>query len=395
MAVCLHEDRQLLRDFIKWAGVRSHPKINELIVTEQSLPGELIETGEDEANERKGLPDIIVHDDESWCLLVESKIQAGLTQDQLIRHQQTVSKRGFGHVYVLAMTKQGAKIHPNTINRTWCGLYEWLGKNNQHSPWAERLRDYLRVAEVRMARDEYLTEGTLTMFDGFPFSTNPYTYGEAKRLLKLAMTELRKNNSLKRIGMDPEAPGRGKITGKSGTGIWDFLSLKGRPRDGAFTNYPHLTLGVREQGLWVSVTIPNGVVSKVSSRLAKLELAKLLNLHRDILRKSRPLLKHGARVDAYALQRHYRSQSAPATTDAVLRFNLETSLASSGNRVKQQTQWASTLLEVLKNKQSNIQIGYEVHIPWEVKGLDTRESLNLIAEAWCALEPLLRLLCSK
>jgi len=38
-----------------------------------------------------------------------------------------------------------------------------------------------------LAREEYLTEGTLTMFDGFQFTDeNPYTYGEGKRLLKLA-----------------------------------------------------------------------------------------------------------------------------------------------------------------------------------------------------------------
>ena len=39
------------------------------------------------------------------------------------------------------------------------------------------------------------------MFDGFQFSDdNPYTYGEAKRLLKLALTELRKNKSLQQSG---------------------------------------------------------------------------------------------------------------------------------------------------------------------------------------------------
>ncbi len=78
------------------------------------------------------------------------------------------------------------------------------GKNGTRSEWAERLRSYLRAAEVRLARENYLMEGTLTMFDGFRFSADsPYTYGEAKRLLNLVMAELRKDKSLQRLGMDP------------------------------------------------------------------------------------------------------------------------------------------------------------------------------------------------
>src|SRR5205823_3703591 len=126
-----------------------------------------------------------------------------------------------------------------------------------NTEWTDRLRAYLRVAEVRLAREGYLTEGTLTMFDGFPFSPeNPYTYGEGKRLLKLAMAELRKDSSLKALGMDPLAPGRGAIKGRTGSSVWDFLSLRDRPDGSAFTKYPHLTLAVRADYLEVAITIP-------------------------------------------------------------------------------------------------------------------------------------------
>ena len=39
------------------------------------------------------------------------------------------------------------------------------------------------------------------------------------------MTELRKDKSLQRLGMDPIAPGRSAITGRGGKVVWDFLSL--------------------------------------------------------------------------------------------------------------------------------------------------------------------------
>jgi hypothetical protein len=116
-----------------------------------------------------------------------------------------------------------------------------LGANNSKREWVKRLRSYLRDAEVRLANTPYqgttpyLTEGTLTMFDGFRFSPkNPYTYGEGKRLLKLAMAELRKDRSLKALGTDPQAPGRAAITGRSGDSVWDYLSLSDRPKRGAF-----------------------------------------------------------------------------------------------------------------------------------------------------------------
>jgi hypothetical protein len=40
-------------------------------------------------------------------------------------------------------------------------------------------------------------------------------------------------------------------------------------------------------------------------------------------------------------------------------------------------------------QRSNIQFGYIVYLPWGTKGIDSRESLRLIAESWEALKPLL------
>jgi hypothetical protein len=394
LAVCLHEDRTLLRRFVAWIGVKPPAHAAELQIVEQSLPGDPPES-EEEA-ERKGLPDIVIHDGSAWCLLIESKVQAGLTEDQLGRHERTLRRRGFEQVRRVVLTKVPV-ITPRTIGLTWPALYQWLGNNGALSTWGDRLRSYLRAAEVRLAREEYLTEGTLTMFDGFQFSAeNPYTYGEGKRLLKLAMAELRKDRSLRALRMDPTAPGRGAITGRGGNAVWDFLALKDRPKRGLFTSYPHLTLAVHHDYLEVAVTIPNGVIPAVRRRIAALGAEGLTALNREILRRARPIIARGGWVRAYALQRHYPSQRSPGITDARMDFNLATSQTrTSGGPVKHRPEWVTLFAELLRRKRANVQFGYIVELPWGTKGLDTRDSLRLIADGWLAMKPLLDTLRGK
>jgi hypothetical protein len=59
---------------LTWIGVQPRVSAADLLITEQGLPGDPPEV-EEEA-ERKGLPDIVIHDGDTWCLLIESKIQA-------------------------------------------------------------------------------------------------------------------------------------------------------------------------------------------------------------------------------------------------------------------------------------------------------------------------------
>lgn len=388
LAVCLDEDRALLQRFLALVGVRSSTRAKDLVIVEQSLPGDPPES--EVESERKGLPDIVVHDDDSWCLLIESKVEASLTEDQLRRHERTLRRRGFETVHRVALTKSGVRAPKGTIAVTWSGLYEWLGMAGQRGEWPDRLRAYLRAAEVRLVQEEYLTEGTLTMFDGFPFSDdNPYTYGEAKRLLKLALQELKHDRTLRALGMDPKAPGRKAIRGRTGRAVWNFLQLKDRPEDGAHTAYPHLTLAVHADHLEVSLTIPHRVIRPVKKRLGDLGAEKLGSINATILRRARRLISRGAWVKAYAIQRHYLSQSSQAITDAELVFRLETSQPRNHGRVKRQPEWVQLFAALPRQKRSNIQFQYRVHLPWGTKGLDTRDSLRLIVESWTALKPLL------
>ena len=322
-------------------------------------------------------------------MLIESKVQAALTNDQLTRHERTLRRRGFRDIQRVVLTKVGARA-PRAIALTWSGLYQWLATGDARSEWAERLRSYLRAAEVRLARERYLTEGTLTMFDGFQFSEdNPYTYGEGKRLLKLAMAELRKDRTLKTLGMDPRASGRSAITGRGENAVWDFLSLRDRPKRGAFTGYPHLTLAIKPDHLEAAITIPNGVTRIVRRRLSDLGAEGLAELNAEIVKRARRIVSRGGWVDAYAVQRHYRSQRAPAVTDARVFFKLETSQTRGAGPIKHRPEWARLFADLLLRKRANIQFGYVANLPWGMKGLGSRDSVHLIVESWSAMTPLL------
>lgn len=392
LAVCLNEDRGLLKNFLRWLGDPPPGPARSLFIKEQSLPGDPPES--DIEAERKGLPDIVIHDGLSWSLVIESKVQATLTADQLYRHERTLRRRGFTAIHLLALTK-GTVSSRATFAKTWAEVYRWLGRAPQRGEWAERLRVYLRAAEVRLAREGYLDEGTLTMFDGFPFSdNNPYTYGEAKRLLRLALKELRHDRRLRQLGIDARADGRPAITGRSASVVWDFLPLAKRPR-GAFTQYPHLTLAIHSDHLEVSLTIPDAVGSDIRRRLRSLGPERLVAINAEILRNAKPLLKRGAQIRAYALQRHYTSQRSPAISDAMISFRLETSQEKQIDGVKRQPEWMMAFAELARRKRSNIQFQYRVEFRWgETPGLDSRDALKLIADSWIALNPLLRALAS-
>jgi hypothetical protein len=396
LAVCLDEDRTLLRDFLKRVRLQSPKNARKLLIVEQSLPNDPPRVDSEEEAEKPGLPDIVIHDDEAWCLLIESKVRASLTEDQLRRHNRTLHRRGFEQIRSLALTKANVRVPKGTIPFKWSELYEWLGANGGKREWAKRLRSYLRDAEVRLANTlylgntPYLTEGTLTMFDGFRFSSkNRYTYGEGKRLLKLAMTELRKDRSLKALGMDPKARGRGAITGRSGDFVWDYLSLLDRPKRGTFTSYPHLTLGIHDDHLEVAITIPNSVARQIRKRFLNLGAEGLIKLNSAVLSRARKILAQGGQVQAYAVQRHYPSQRSSGVVDARMHFRLEIAERTPRGGVRRQPEWVEFFAEILRRKRSNIQFGYVINLPWGIKGINSRKSLRLIAESWGALKPLL------
>lgn len=228
----LHEDPRLLKRFIRWATGESAPA-GDLQLIEQSLPGEE-EIEELTEQQRRGLPDGWIFNEEGWALLIESKIECRLGTVQIRAHRHTAQRRGFPQPKILALVTDTPKraIDPELKIRLWTELYIWLKSEARNSEWARKLHEYMDVLEARLVKEEYLKSGTLTVFTGLPFCTeSPYNYPEAKRFLRLAMDELRLRGDLhKTFGIDRNASGRGAITGKIRAVSGITFAWLGRPK---------------------------------------------------------------------------------------------------------------------------------------------------------------------
>jgi len=393
----LAADPALLRRFVRWVTGEQAPSAR-LEVLEQRLPGEEEPRDEEEA-ERRGLPDAWIHDGNSWALVIESKIESPLKRDQLERHRRVAERRGFIDVYLLALVTELPRhsvLNDVTI-RKWTHLYSWLLQEGQ-SEWARRLVAYMEVLETKLVAEDYLREGTLTVFAGIPFGKdNPYNYHEAKRLLRLAMDELRKRSDLRReLGLDPEGKGRPAITGQEGTSVWDFLRLVDSRDAEKFTEFPHLTLSIQHEQLLAMVTVPHGIRREFRKNLLTGGWKGFCELFEKLLDNFSESLGgiEGAAPWVEMLQRKYPSQKAEPIIAARLQFDLRTGFEERTRwrpPVKRQPQWLEAAYEALSKKNSNLQLGVGAIFRYEwCPAVHTPEVLNLVAKVWLACRPLIR-----
>ena len=395
LGTLLHEEQKALRSFLKMAGAKP-PKGKRLIVLEQSLPGSDIDSTE---NERLGLPDLWIHDlEETWCLLVECKGEGKVTFDQLRRHKRTAERRDFKQIDLLALTIQEStrKLPQGTQRLLWSEVYAWAkGMTSATSVahgWAERFTQYLEIAERKMADDSYLRNGTLTTFTGIPFGDDmPYSYGEAKRVLRLMTERLRKRADLKRFGMDPKVPGRAAITGRKGEQVWDYLTLRSAAAEKPFTSSPHLTVAMNRTLVGAGVTVPNGVSPAMRKRLTAEGVESFMELLAECaenLCRALPVADGLAVPFLYLEQRHFKSQRSKGTNDGRLQLDLRTVIAGKQEGVKCQPQWAEAVFALLVAKRSNMQLGVGANFAYG-RATQSVEVLDLIAGAWIGVKPLL------
>jgi hypothetical protein len=396
LATALSEDRRLLRSFLRTFAPNYSPPRTGLLVEEQKLPGEPA-LSEDEV-ERRGLPDAWIHDGENWALLIESKITAAVRTDQLRRHLRTAARRGFQHVrlVLITATPYGGRLPPRAAVLHWQDIYSWLTRESPASPWAQRVAAFLEIEEVRMAEREGSFDGSMTRFTGFPFGPDrPYEYGEAKRVLGLAMLELRKRRDLKRqLDMDPDGEGRPAITGRGAPGVWDFLSIRKARKARPFTAYPHLTLALETDRAFAHVTLPNGMSPPLRKQLRSLSFNDFAAILANIERRLRPVARaaKGAAPWFVGVQRRYATQNAIPIIDARLEFDLRTLDPKSirgRDRVKSQPALAQAAYEALQNRGPNYQMAVGLIMPYRTcRASRQPKVLDLVARTWIGCKPI-------
>ncbi len=393
LASSLSEDPRLLRSFLRDIAGLAIPRTEGIMILEQSLPGE--EVLSETESERRGLPDAWIYTKSGIALLIESKVSASVSRDQLDRHLGMAKRRGFKDARLLVLSvKENLKDLPSgAIGNTWCDIYEWL-KNQEKSEWAERLATYLEIAEAKLSEVEYLKEGTLTRFSGIPFNDeHAYSYLEAKRLLGLLMGELKtKPSIIKRLGADPALPSRGAIK-KDLHRVWDYIRLQESKKYDNHTRYPHLTAAICQSEALALVTLPHGVEKDIRKRVFGAGEKAFTKLILDVAVEMRTVLKLDSGVKPYAkvIQRHYPTQSSPPIEDGILKYDLRTILPRKGRTPeKYQPEWLPATYEIMTNKKANIQFEIGVEIPYRhSKFISTRESIRLFEACFLAFKPFL------
>jgi hypothetical protein len=196
----INEDRKLLGLFLREVvKVKAPVNPRKLSVLEQRLPGQAEPPEEElEQSDKRGIPDGWIFDEEGgWCLFIESKVLSKVSAGQIRRHRRRAELLGFQSITAVAIAPRLPFLPADTVPLEWRTVYAWLRRHGADSSWAGLAADYLEVAEAKLIDSGQPLEGALTTFTGFPFGRDhPYTYLEAKRLLRLALDELRTRRDL-------------------------------------------------------------------------------------------------------------------------------------------------------------------------------------------------------
>ena len=394
LMTALNEDRKLLASFLKDIARKVPPTKSSLLeISEQSYPGEVGSGGIDE-NENEGhrIPDAWITAGEDWCLIIENKVTSPPDAAQLRGHLATARRLGFDAPKGLLLTiKQLHEKLPDEFQVVeWSSVYKWLQGETPRSEWAGRVGDFLEVMEARMIENERLESGTLTAFSGFRFGeVGAFHYLEGKRVLRLAMDELRKRADLPSIiGVDPKLPGKKAIKGRKDDVVWDFLAFARDIKDANFTAHPHLTLGVGSDSVSAMVTLPNNAGSARRSLMAQGEQG-FRDMVSKILENMCPLLSNcpGMEPRLRVWQRHWLNRSAPPLLDAAIDVDLRTH-TTKVTGPKFQPEWIDSVFTALKNKKSNLELQIGAQFPYRTcEAIQRPDALDYVAAAWIACKP--------
>ncbi len=389
----LTNDKGLVLPFLRWLKGKNIPPLKNIHIGQQQPPGQEAKVEKEGAG---SIPDACFFDDNGWALVVESKVQAGISEinDQLQKHRRTSARYGYENArVVLIAVDRPLKPLPDGMHYVqWKEVYQWFVKRSKMSDWAKRLVEYMQVFEANMIDHDYNIRGTLTMFSGFHFDEeHPYTYHEGKRLIRLMGQEFRKNKRLVReLGLDPKGKGRPAITRGEGGAVWDFITLK-KAKGTTSTAYPHATIGIKPGGASVAITVPNGLKGGIRNRLKNIDVEKFGMVLSEIEKNLRKCIKKGSGIKPiiYVLQRHYKSQRSNPITDGRLEVDLRTLVNDKKTNLKHQPKWLEAIYDILINKRTNLQFSIQIRFPYSEKDMQSAGALSVMADAWIAIKPML------
>lgn len=386
LMTALAKDAKLLGDFVRW--VDGEAPRGPYLVTEQQVPGN---PASGEESESRGLPDgCIWSSSAGYALLIESKVQSDVSQDQLRRHLRTAARHGYESVCLLLITVDRADVPAgiDCTNRLWSEIYEWMG-SGRSSVWSAEFRRYLEVFETKA--DKYEIRGTMTMFDGIRFDNEqPYTYHEAKRLLRLVCDSLQQDQRLAPLGIDRDGSRRSAITGLDGELVWDFIPISETQAADQFTQHPHLTLGISRTGTSIAITVPNNAKG-VKRRMRDIGSGGFASLLKDTAeRLGRVVDKYGCgRPSVLLLQRHYRSQRSAGIEDAQIEFDLRVLLPDGGDGIVHQPLWSKSAFELLSQKRGNLQLQIRFDLPHTTDVVRSKAVLDVLVDGALAMQKFL------
>jgi hypothetical protein len=397
LATVLHEDVGLREQFLKEFVGQKTPRAKSVRVSTQSFPG--LPPLAEGSSKAESVPDIWLYDDAGWCVIIECKISAPFSTPQITRHVATARRFGFTDISKIAITASAPQqsMPVDVISILWPRIYEWLKCSN--GIWTNHASRYFEILEAQMIDKEQLKEGALTKFSGFPdWSEDGYGYIEARRVIKLALAELRNDKRLqKTLGMDPSLPGRSAITGSKASVVWDYLQLAQAKASASHTEGPHLTMGICPDCVEAFITIPNALHRDLRRNITQLDLNMFNAMLIKVLTASAQLRQNEPNVIPVLriVQRRYPSQRSEPFIDADLTVDLRTILPDSVD-VKFQPQWIEAAFSAFISKKSNLQmqVGFIFPTP-RCQSMKNPHALSHISEAWISCKPVLDLIYGK
>tara|TARA_R110002049_G_scaffold285698_4_gene467038 strand:+ start:187000 stop:187476 length:477 start_codon:yes stop_codon:yes gene_type:complete len=150
-----------------------------------------------------------------------------------------------------------------------------------------------------------------------------------------------------------------------------------------------LTISINRDRAQAAITIPNGVKGGFKKKLRAGGIDAFRELLYEIEGNLRPIVAKSAKSKPwmYALQRHYKSQSAPGIEDGSVGADMRTVIKGGNSKVKYQPQWSDAIYQLLANKRSNIQFGVVMRFNYDCPIIQSKKAVELFVAAFRGMAP--------